>query len=250
MPAPTTIVQNPTAVTRTYTYVPPHGLTLAAGATATLGFDLYSAVRSRRNARMLTALTNDETNNRIRIVAQPDVGPAPTDGTCPLATANAAVVERGNAVVHQTTLTLTNLSISTTDATTSGAYGGVKFYDFPECLLIVHHVAANLTFTRVGTNITATAGLKYSIGTAVEAANDTLDSTQANLLASTAATLAAGTSGAVAGKSTAQSAVFDGTATAVDAFLNVGVPDAGSTGNDAVTVSGTIVLTWSYGGDV
>ena len=37
---------------------------------------------------------------------------------------------------------------------------------------------------------------------------------------------------------------------AKDAYLNVAVPDAGSTGNDTLTVSGTITLVWSNLGDV
>jgi hypothetical protein len=43
---------------------------------------------------------------------------------------------------------------------------------------------------------------------------------------------------------------FDGTATAKDAWLNIAVPDAGSTANDTFTVSGTITLVWSNLGDV
>jgi hypothetical protein len=49
---------------------------------------------------------------------------------------------------------------------------------------------------------------------------------------------------------TAGAVAFDGTTTAKDAWLNIAVPDAGSTANDTFSVTGTITLIWSNMGDV
>ena len=43
--------------------------------------------------------------------------------------------------------------------------------------------------------------------------------------------------------------VFDGTGTAKDCYLNITVPDAGSSADDTLAVSGTITLTWINHGD-
>lgn len=43
--------------------------------------------------------------------------------------------------------------------------------------------------------------------------------------------------------------LFDGTGTAKDCYLNIAVPDAGSTGNSTVTVSGTVEILWINHGD-
>ncbi len=81
--------------------------------------------------------------------------------------------------------------------------------------------------------------------------NETLIGTEADVVASTAATLTAG-AGTLKGKTAAAqmaAGVFDGTSTAVDLHLNFAVPAADSTGDDTLTVNGTIVLTWINHGD-
>jgi hypothetical protein len=80
--------------------------------------------------------------------------------------------------------------------------------------------------------------------------NATLTTTEADLIPSTAATLSGGVGTAAGITLTAGAVAFDGTATAKDAWLNIAVPDAGSTANDTFTVSGTITLVWSNLGDV
>ena len=156
--------------------------------------------------------------------------------------------EYGVGATRQTKITLTDLSVTMTDGGASGSIGTQKIYDFPAGNIIVLGAVSNLTsIARVGSAITATAAVKHSLGSAAEATNDTLDSTQANMIPSTSATLAAGV-GSGGGESTAV-AVVDGTAAAADAILNFGIADAGSSGNDALTVSGTVTITWINLGD-
>lgn len=139
---------------------------------------------------------------------------------------------------------LNNLSISTTDATTSGAYGSQKIYDLPDGLVTI--LGAQVTMTaaaRGSTGITTTATVKFSLGTAAESTNDTLDSTQANIVASTS--MSAFVSGSTTTETIGVSSsvvLVNGTSTAGDIFLNIGIADAGSTASDSVTLSGYIDL--------
>jgi hypothetical protein len=161
-------------------------------------------------------------------------------------------VAESSGAIHQTVFTISALSVTMTDATTAGSHGSQKIYDFPAGLIQVLGCTTNLTIARVGTALAADAAVVGSIGTAtVGTDNATLTGTEADICPSTASTLTAG-AGATAGQSTATemaAGVWDGTATAKDAYLNFAVPDAGSTGDDALTVNGTITITWINHGD-
>ena len=165
--------------------------------------------------------------------------------------ANAGAVVDESVGTIRTTLKLSNQVITMTDAAAAGCHGSVKLYDFPACNLLVLGATCDLTVTAGTGGIADTAAVVAAIGTAaVSTADATLTTTEADLIPSTAATLTAG-AGAAKGKTlTAGVVVFDGTSTAKDAYLNFAVPDAGSTGNDTLTVSGTITLVWSNLGDV
>jgi hypothetical protein len=160
------------------------------------------------------------------------------------------VVESGDAALKKTVLTFTNVSVTMTDATTAGSHGSLKVYDFPAGLLSYLGGTTDLTIARVGTAITTTAAVVGAVGTTATATDDdALTTTEADLIPSTASTLTAG-AGVTKGKyAVAPQVPFDGTATAVDAYLNFAIPDAGSTGNDALLVNGTITLVWSNLGD-
>lgn len=164
--------------------------------------------------------------------------------------AGVSVAERGGAVVHQTTLTLTAVSLTMTDATTAGCHGALEVYDFPAGIITFLGATTNLTTLAGAGGIGDTAALVGSVGTVTNAAdNATLTSTEADIVPSTTGTLSGG-AGVLLGKSTTSQLVqFDGTATAKKAFLNFAVPDAGSSADDTLTLSGTITLTWLNAGD-
>jgi len=165
------------------------------------------------------------------------------------AVAGTGVTVQEQSGLYRTTITLTNASVATVDATTNGASGSLKVYDFPEGNLVFFGATTNLTIARVGTNITTTAAVVAGVGTAAAGADATLTSTEQDLVPSTTATLTAG-AGTFKGKSvTAGIAVLDGTTTAKDAYLNFAIPDAGSAGNDALLVNGTITILWANAGD-
>lgn len=160
------------------------------------------------------------------------------------------VVEQGDGVIHKTVLTLTNLVVAMVDAAANGSQGSQKLYDFPEGLIQILGSTMNLGIARVGTAIVVGAAVVSALGTVAPDANATLTGTEANLIPSTAATLTGGVNAAAPkGKSTA-TATFDGTSTPIDALLNFAIPDADSTGNDSLTVNGTITILWAQMGDV
>jgi hypothetical protein len=154
--------------------------------------------------------------------------------------------------LHQTTFTVSELSVTMTDATTAGSHGSQKIYDFPAGLIQILGCTTNLTVERVGTAIAADAAVVGSVGTVTtQTDNATLTTTEADIVPSTACTLTDG-AGAMAGVSSAATmaaGVWDGTSTAKDAYLNFAVPDADSSGDDALTVNGTVTLTWVNHGD-
>lgn len=166
------------------------------------------------------------------------------------ATSVAATVNETGGTIR-TVLTLDKYIVNMVDNTTGGAQGSAKIYDFPECNLLFLGATCNLTVLAGVGGITDTAAVVASVGTAAASnADATLTATEADLIPSTAATLTAGAGTAKGKTATAGVVVFDGTTTAKDAYLNFAVPDAGSTGNDTLTVSGTITLVWSNLGDV
>lgn len=171
-------------------------------------------------------------------------------GVAGAAASTSVAVSESGAGAMKTVLTLSNVSITMTDATTAGSHGSLKLYDFPQCNLLFLGGTTNLTITAGVGGITDTAAVVGSVGTTtVGTDNATLTTTEADLIPSTASTLTGGV-GATKGKTvTAGVVVFDGTATAKDAWLNFAVPDADSTANDTLVVSGTITLVWSNLGD-
>lgn len=166
---------------------------------------------------------------------------AATAGVSGLGPAN----EYGSDVIHRTEIPISALSIAVTDSGgVNGGFGGQKVYDFPVGLIQILAATSKLSaIARNSTGIVATATVKHSLGSAVEATNDTLDSTQADVIPSTNAVLVAG-AGSATGKSTA-GVTLDGVSAAKSLYLNIGVADAGITATDGVTVTGTIVILWT-----
>jgi hypothetical protein len=171
-------------------------------------------------------------------------------GSVPAATGLLGVTsaEYGDGIVHQTVITLTAALVTMTDAGAAGNQGGIQIYDFPQGVTSILGASSNLTTLAGAGGIGDTAALVGSVGTVVAATdNATLTTTEADIIPSTAGTLTAG-AGTLNGKSTTP-AVFDGTATAKSAFLNLAVPDAGSSASDTVAVTGTVTITWINHGD-
>jgi hypothetical protein len=174
---------------------------------------------------------------------------AATSGVGAINGSAVSAVEYGDNVIHKTVLTLTNLSVTMTDATTSGCHGSHKVYDFPAGVIQLLGASYNLTTLAGSGGIADGAALVGSLGSATAGTNNaTLTTTEADMIASTAGTLTSG-AGALASHGSLVATGFDGHTTPVDVFLNLAVPDADSSASDTVTVNGTITLTWVNTGD-
>lgn len=162
-------------------------------------------------------------------------------GSSPISTVTAKHFAVGSGVI-KTVLTLTAVPVTITDNGANGS-GGTKIYDFPECVFV--SLAATTQCTVAYGSVTD-ANLIASLGSVTAAADATLTSTEANIVPSTAAATTSG-AGTFAGDSTA-STILNGTATAVDLYLNLATSTDPSTNNSA-TVSGTITIVWVNAGD-
>lgn len=173
-----------------------------------------------------------------------------TTGAASIATVTAVEELIGN--VHKTTLTLAAVPQTVVNGT---EYQGTKIYDFPEGLIVVTGTAFSLAQTTTSVIAsTLNSGVTGAVALgSVTASNVSLTSTMANFVATTAFSSSttinvAGT--AVTGKSTA-ALVLDGTATAVDLYLNSAYATTTDVDADATqTWSGTITLLWQIVADV
>lgn len=147
-----------------------------------------------------------------------------------------------------------NVAIATTDATTSGAYGSFALtptstlaaQNFAAILFAVESCGATLTVTGTG-GVGAAAVVSFSIGTAAETAAGALSSTNAaNLVAATTlVTLSSSTGVGRVGVAAGTRPVFNATAGTSQLFLNLGIPDAGSSANGTLTITGRITLNYT-----
>jgi hypothetical protein len=165
------------------------------------------------------------------------------------ATGNVASESLG--VVNRTLLTLSAVGVSVTDAL---AYGGTKLYDFPEGRILILGVTSSLQWA-VTSDRTATinnnASLTWGLGSAT-ASNATLATTMVDLIPKTTKVLAAATTAlnTISTAALAASAQFDGTGTAMDAYLNAAFETGGDIDADGtLTATGTIRITWINLGD-
>jgi hypothetical protein len=210
------------------------------------------ALTDKTHSVLRTGLANKASADEIKTILNGGgtvtATPETSQGVGAVAGTGSTVVEYGNDIVHKTVITLAALSVTMTDAGAAGSHGSTKIYDFPAGNILIHGSTTNLTTLAGSGGITDTAALVGAVGS-VATVNDnaTLTTTEANICPSAAGTLTDG-AGVLKGKSTDTSTI-DGTATAVDALLNLAVPDAGSSANDTVAVTGTVTILWSNLGD-
>lgn len=173
-------------------------------------------------------------------------GVAITSGTGSVSTVTAADADYGN--MKKTTLTLDSVPILITADAITNAWGSVKVYDFPEGRILVHGVTAKNVKLTVQTNkLPIASGGDIALGT-VAASSNVLTGTMVDLLPSTSIdAITNALNGALAA-----AAQFDGTTTAKDMYVNVGVDQcdfiAGST-TATNSVSGIITIHWTNLGD-
>lgn len=150
-------------------------------------------------------------------------------------------------IVQKTVITLTNRAITMTDEAGVVAYGGTKIYDFPAGNILILGATADLTVTESG-GINADFDGDFGVGTVTAGNNNALATTEQNIIPTTATPQAVASATTAKGINTAV-AFLDGTATAIDAYLNFLVDDADQDGGGTLTVNGTITIHWINCGD-
>lgn len=157
-----------------------------------------------------------------------------------------SVTEAGG-VIHRTTLTFANFPIAISDDAGVAQYGGAKIYDFPEGLIGILGCSVKGALKGYASLIDTFASA-VALGTATATTGNTLTGTEANIMASNANSAAVSEVAAVDGVSSAM-AVLDGTATALDAYLNFVIADDVAHGTGTATFTGTVIINWINLGD-
>lgn len=171
------------------------------------------------------------------------------------AEANVTAVENGNGIFHQTVLTITALPIALSDAHVGG---GSKIYTFPKGNITITGATASVAETTTSAILTTLNGgktLSAGVGSVQTTTQDsgTLATTQQDLVSAFApvsSTVINVAAAAAVGSNTATTAPkFDGSVTALAAFLNCGIPTATDIDGDATsTWTGTVTINWQYNG--
>lgn len=174
-----------------------------------------------------------------------DVGSAP--GVAGLT----AKTDGGPGGYYRTTIRLDNVEQSVVNGT---EYQSTKIYDFPECRMYVIGAVATLqqkTTSALASTLNASVTGSIGVGTAAASAT-TLATTMVDIIPATAFTSSAtvNVAGTAVSAVLASPAVFDGTGTAKDLYLNTAYATTTDVdGNATQTISGTIVITWCNLGD-
>lgn len=148
--------------------------------------------------------------------------------------------------LKQVAVTFDGHVVTMTDATTSGIHGSEKLFTCPLGLVMILGAHAELTILAGDGGIADDAAIVAAIGTVTtQTGNGALSSTEADIVASTAMTLAAGTdTETLISTDTECPAIFDGTTTAKDVFLNFAAADAEASDDDTLTVDGTVIVSY------
>ncbi|OGB23347.1 MAG: hypothetical protein A3I66_01395 [Burkholderiales bacterium RIFCSPLOWO2_02_FULL_57_36] len=172
-----------------------------------------------------------------------DVAPSGSFGAVPVALGATAVAsEAGDAVIHQTTITLTALAQSIADAT---SWASTKIYGFPTGRIIILGCKASLAPT---TTSTIASTIKSGVAGAVALGSVATDSialtgTEVDLAPSTvtANSTTINVAAAAVAPALAASAQFAGP---LSMYLNSSVAAADIDGDGTLTWSGTVKVTW------
>lgn len=135
------------------------------------------------------------------------------------------------------------------------AFGSLKIFDFPEGDINFLGATADLVVTKSSAGVNADWDGDFSIGSVAANNGATLATTEQDMIPTTATPQAVAGATTAKGKSTSTEGakIFDGTATALDAYLNVLVDDADHdvTGTPCNLIfNGKITLTYLQLGDI
>lgn len=198
-----------------------------------------------------TAFTSGTATGVVKDTTEEVLG----NGTVPVATVLA--FEHGVGPAKQTYLECNALIVTITDDAGVAQFGGVKVYDFPEGMLLMKGAQLNgiLTAGVTGTIIDDWDG-DVALGTATATTGATLTGTEADYMPSVAVSAGGSDKDGVVNAASVATALtesgarwHDGTATAMDLFLNFVIDDDASHTAGTASFTGTIVINWEMLGD-
>lgn len=173
------------------------------------------------------------------------------------------VVEKGNAAVHKTIMTLVEVELASTDGTTplnDGAWGTKHLYTFPEGHVVIHgaHMLCPITKIEAVTGgddgFADAANIEVGVGTVASAqavAFGLEDGTQENIIDALDVDLTTKTSDAAETTVNTTSAAYDGSGGSVEMHLNFRTLADGDHGvnPDVLKIGATLTVVWSILGD-
>lgn len=165
--------------------------------------------------------------------------------------ANVVASESGSGGIHRTVLTFTNRAVAIADDAGVAQYGGAgKIYDFPEGVILPLGVTidGSITLGTTGT-ITNTWAGGVAVGSAAATTGSTLASTEADIMAEVDVAAATSKVASVDAQSATNKTPLDGSATPVDAYLNLVVDDDATHTAGTGTFTGTVTIVWVNLGD-
>jgi len=160
-------------------------------------------------------------------------------------------VEYGDGFFHQTKITFTNVPITLTLATTGA---GILLYGFPQGVITILGASGNMTETTtsiLADTLNASKTYNWGVGSVTQSTG-ALATTQQDIIPSTNGTSSATINVAGAASLAARTAApaqFDGNASALFVYFNVGIATASDIDADATTTwSGALTISWVFNG--
>lgn len=151
--------------------------------------------------------------------------------------------------IHRTQFVFADVAVALTDEAGVVAYGGKQLYTFPTGHQVIINAISDLDITKSSAGVNDTADGDFSVGTVTASNNGTLTSTEANIIASTTMPQMASGATTANGSSTSTEtpALYDGSSTEIELFLNFLIDDAdhdvGGTACNLI-VNGTLDVSW------
>jgi len=163
----------------------------------------------------------------------------------PAATTNVTAKDYSSAG-RQTRINLSGATITTTYTSSSNSSGSIKLLTLPTGGIFLKGGSCRVTYTTSGTP-TPGGTTVFAVGTAAAAADATLSSTEANVVASTGSTMTSG-AGTLNGVTATSVAGINGQSSAVELYLNFATSgDMGA--SRTITLNGWVVVNWEHTGD-
>ena len=165
-----------------------------------------------------------------------------------------AVLAKDKGGIYRLDITLRKARIPVTDAAASGSYGSLKLFDFVEGAISFLGTRQDYTAFAEGAALTGAAGdaaFVLGVGSAAvaAAADGTLTTTTQDIGTKTATITLSGGTGTGTLVDGAKTTALNGTATAVDLYLNFSGTAATIDANSTLDVTGTISVAFAWLGD-